>query len=618
MPEQDLSTKCQVFPILEPSALAPTTKKTPYAKPNATTSTTAPLSPKLLPSTMGLDTEADKGLSPAIKTKNKKATGRRGKTLTNITDPSLNTKANGDPAPVVSIKKGARCRGKTLADTSNPSSSTKANKDPAPVVNVKKGARHQGETGQASDTAVNPTHALQDRPGCNIHPAGMQKVQRSKEQVEANCEASLKAQQQKLNEIQKAKDFLAWMNILEECNEDNLSTIYPQHLSMRINKQRHIDAETESDEYFDIRVDNCSDLDSSPPPSPLPEPDRATEAKPKCQKCIKGAAHQELLSKTKALRLAERNKSQVGKSKCGASAAQLTTQDLGCWKYANSGLCQQPPTQANAAHDELGDVANPFEFGEMRPNTVDGPQAAVMVNQRDHENTSCSNEFVKVRAKSKDDFQEKPQAMCKSSKSNMMKVTVKKSLDKTRKSKLTSDTLGLVKTFFNGAKYRGQPEKIKEYVHWALQYGGQAYYETPIPHLCTLGKGDPSCPKLEGFLHLPFIIPIAKAYIKFANKSVLQPSLRPRNPPMGLYALILTAVEHAFRAYMTGAFNTPNEFNQQATWGVINDYYSKLGQVPERSWAHALTFDNCDDLIEGPADETMLHTVPTFTFLLAL
>ncbi|KAF8259891.1 hypothetical protein EI94DRAFT_1812528 [Lactarius quietus] len=243
-------------------------------------------------------------------------------------------------------------------------------------------------------------------------------------------------------------------------------------------------------------------------------------------------------------------------------------------------------------------MSNRDNIEEMRPNTFDGPQAAVMVNQRDHKNASCSNEFVKVRVKSKDDFQEKPRAMCKSSKSNMMKVTVKKSLDKaydqmkTRKSKLASDTMDLVKTFFDGAKYRGQPEKIKEYVHWALQYSGPAYYETPIPHLCMLGKGDPSCPKLEGFLHVPFIIPIAKAYIKFANKSVLQPSLGPRNPPMGLYALILTAVKHAFRAYMTGAFNTPNEFNQQATWGVINDYYSKLGQVPERSWAHMLTFDN--------------------------
>ncbi|KAF8259890.1 hypothetical protein EI94DRAFT_1812524 [Lactarius quietus] len=352
------------------SARKPTTKKTPYTKPNATTSTTAPLSPKLLPLTMGLDTEADKGLSLAIKTKNKKATGHHGKTLTNTTDLSLNTKADGDPAPLVSVKKGARHCGKTLTNTSNPSSSTKADKDPAPVVNIKKGARHQGETGQASNTAVNPTHALRDRPGRNIHPAGMRKVQHSKEQVEANCEASLKAQQQKLDKIQKAKDFLAWMNILEECNEDDLSTIYPQRLSTRINKRCQADAETESDEYFDIRVDDCCDLDSSPPPSPLPEPDKATEAKPKCQKCIKGAAHQELLSKTKALCLAEHNKSQVGKSKCGASATQLTTQDLGCWKHVNSGLCQQPPTQANAAHDELGDVADPFEFGGLCDNNI--------------------------------------------------------------------------------------------------------------------------------------------------------------------------------------------------------------------------------------------------------
>ena len=140
----------------------------------------------------------------------------------------------------------------------------------------------------------------------------MRKVQRSKEQVEADRKASLKADQEKIRDIQMAQDFLAQMNMLEECEEDDLPTMYLQRLSMRINKQPHVDAETESDECFNIRADECSDPDASP------SPDRATEAKLKvsapaifdrvgthyftacqCQKHIKGASHQELLSKTR-------------------------------------------------------------------------------------------------------------------------------------------------------------------------------------------------------------------------------------------------------------------------------------------------------------------------------
>ena len=65
---------------------------------------------------------------------------------------------------------------------------------------------------------------------------------------------------------------------------------------------------------------------------------------------------------------------------------------------------------------------------------------------------------------------------------------------KMRKSKLASDTLKLVQVFFNGAEYSGQLCKIREYVHWALQYGGPAYYETPIPHSWLLGKGNSGPP----------------------------------------------------------------------------------------------------------------------------
>lgn len=65
---------------------------------------------------------------------------------------------------------------------------------------------------------------------------------------------------------------------------------------------------------------------------------------------------------------------------------------------------------------------------------------------------------------------------------------------KTWRSKIAIDVLTLVKKFFDSAEFRNQPERIKEYVHWALWSGGPAYYETPVPMLCTMRKDDPNYP----------------------------------------------------------------------------------------------------------------------------
>ena len=65
---------------------------------------------------------------------------------------------------------------------------------------------------------------------------------------------------------------------------------------------------------------------------------------------------------------------------------------------------------------------------------------------------------------------------------------------KTRRSKLASEILELVKAFFNGTEFRNRPERIKEYVLWALRSGGPAYYETPVPYSCTLQPDHPDYP----------------------------------------------------------------------------------------------------------------------------
>ncbi|KAN0130004.1 hypothetical protein V8E53_012158 [Lactarius tabidus] len=628
------------------------TKKTPYAKSGAMSppNNGETLPPELCLSTMGPNANANGDLCSLAKKKN--TTQRRGKLAT------------------------------ATADAHSPDA--RAEEDLIPAAKVKKCAG-QGKTGQ----------------GCNIHPAGLQKSRCSKEQVEADRKAVLKASEEQAHKSQMAQDLLARMNILEEVEDEDLPTRYLQCLSARIDKRHYADIETESDECFDIRVelvDKDSDRDS---PS---KPDKATEAKPKCTKHIKGAACQELLSRTMALRLAEHNeKSQAGTSKHGVE--RLTPQDFVCKKYTHSGLRKQPPTPPNAAHDQQEETADldPFKFGglcdddieETRPTTFKGSRALVTTNQSDLKNTSRSNELVMARVKGKDVHQGKPQAVPKAA----MKATVKQSLHKgqvqqecvdlnpligacpdlsqqclddahwtrvflptlthalyvsdhpltdwtwgssqlidtiqtvfnllftnisyvlnpkdriikaaydrmkTWRSKLANEILVVVKTFFDSAEFRDQPERVREYVRWALQSGGPAYYETPVPLSCKLRKDDPNYLKPDGFLCSQFVLLIAKSYIGFAAKSVLHPSLGPRNPPIGLYALILIALEHALRAHMTGAFNAPGDFNHWTTWNLMKDFYKILNRVHESHWGQALSFEDYNDSMESCVDDSML------------
>jgi hypothetical protein len=96
-------------------------------------------------------------------------------------------------------------------------------------------------------------------------------------QVEADRKATLKVLEEKACKDQMAKDLFARMNILEEDEDEDLPARYPQRLSTRINKRHYIDIENESDECFDIRVDDVSDLDS---PSKS-DCDKAAKAKTK-------------------------------------------------------------------------------------------------------------------------------------------------------------------------------------------------------------------------------------------------------------------------------------------------------------------------------------------------
>ena len=131
---------------------------------------------------------------------------------------------------------------------------------------------------QEPATVPTPTRSLPNRPGRNIHPAGVPRVRRSKEQIEAEREVTKKALEVKTRKAHMAKERLAQMNLREE-HEDNLPLQHPPRLPAMTQKRRHMDMETDSDESFDLReaddhgsdldVDSVSDVDSDSGPKPL-------------------------------------------------------------------------------------------------------------------------------------------------------------------------------------------------------------------------------------------------------------------------------------------------------------------------------------------------------------
>jgi hypothetical protein len=68
---------------------------------------------------------------------------------------------------------------------------------------------------------------------------------------------------------------------------------------------------------------------------------------------------------------------------------------------------------------------------------------------------------------------------------------------KSQKSLLASGILDSIKKFFTSAKFAARPDKICEYVLWALRPGGPAYYSIPTPQEYRVKPDNPTyivCP----------------------------------------------------------------------------------------------------------------------------
>ena len=103
---------------------------------------------------------------------------------------------------------------------------------------------------------------LPDHPGCNVCPAGKQPKRRTAEKVAAECEAKQRAIEEKIRELEDAKQCLAEMNASEDIQDDEMNEENPQHLLAAVRKHAHVELEGDNDdeEAFDFgEVDAVAD-----------------------------------------------------------------------------------------------------------------------------------------------------------------------------------------------------------------------------------------------------------------------------------------------------------------------------------------------------------------------
>ncbi|KAI9511706.1 hypothetical protein F5148DRAFT_1280551 [Russula earlei] len=126
---------------------------------------------------------------------------------------------------------------------------------------------------------------------------------------------------------------------------------------------------------------------------------------------------------------------------------------------------------------------------------------------------------------------------------------------KTWKFKIASSILTEIQKFFDKMMFCDKPEKICEYVCWALSPNGPAYYKMPTQECRVDWMHSDYLP--DGFLPSEFVAPITAKYLSYAKNSILHLPLNAKHLPKGLYVLIMTAVERAFKAHMNGRFDPP-------------------------------------------------------------
>ncbi|KAF8225973.1 hypothetical protein L208DRAFT_1304320 [Tricholoma matsutake] len=131
----------------------------------------------------------------------------------------------------------------------------KGDMDEASQLSAKGKAQH----GQKQTGVVNARDPLPDHPGRDVHPTKPTTTHRTSQEVAAECKAKKQAMEEKIHQGEKAKEFLALMNINEDLNDEELLTKNPQRLSAAIHKCGRACLDDSDDEGEEFNFDAVED-----------------------------------------------------------------------------------------------------------------------------------------------------------------------------------------------------------------------------------------------------------------------------------------------------------------------------------------------------------------------
>ncbi|KAH9075524.1 hypothetical protein EDB83DRAFT_2549232 [Lactarius deliciosus] len=155
---------------------------------------------------------------------------------------------------------------------------------------------------------------------------------------------------------------------------------------------------------------------------------------------------------------------------------------------------------------------------------------------------------------------------------------------KSKRSLIASEALKHVKKYFEGDRFKDRPEDVKNHVWWALRPDGLAYQAFPTPIDCPFDRKSPQYIPPEGRYQSNFIVLVIKKYITLAEGSTILPQIGAENPPIGLYIVVLVAVERAFKTFVKGTYKDPPQFSNENTWRSINDFRESLLRLDAKHW----------------------------------
>ena len=192
------------------------------------------------------------------------------------------------------------------------------------------------------------------------------------------------------------------------------------------------------------------------------------------------------------------------------------------------------------------------------------------------------------------------------------------------------------KKYFKSLGFNGEPANIQEYVWWALQPGGPAYYAKPTLKDCKVALNHPDfvvsdlplSVKLHthdaidtwGFSGITIHHAICGA--THQTRFLILPLVRRTcwkvftlwswfRYDSILYFLLLSSiflsqkVEWGFTTHINGGFTAPPHFNHNNCWRPLQDFLKNIEKIKESQWKAVLQFhrDNEDKAVDNEYDK---------------